>query len=91
MMWEEEVDPTSRLDLLCDLGMKRENVRVSDRTGVLHSGRANLPTHKQRYADANDDTNTTVASVLVVGLYKLLHAVAPDLQKSLVSTLEPIK
>jgi hypothetical protein len=38
------------------LGMTRENIRVSDRKGILWSGRAGLaayPAHKQRYAAVN--------------------------------------
>ena len=53
------------MDLLCDLGMKRVNIRVADRAGILHAGRAGLPAHKRRYADANEDRDATLASVLV--------------------------
>jgi len=40
-------------------------MRVSDRKGILHSRRPSLTSHKQRYADVNDDPDATVSSALV--------------------------
>lgn len=40
----------SCLDLLCSLGVRRENVYVSDSKGVIHTGRAGMDDSKLRYA-----------------------------------------
>jgi malate dehydrogenase (oxaloacetate-decarboxylating)(NADP+) len=42
------------LDLLVDLGLKRENTLVIDSKGVIHTGRENLDPSKQRYAVATE-------------------------------------
>jgi len=40
------------LDLLCDMGVKRERVFLYDRDGLVHAGRADLDPYKARYAQA---------------------------------------
>ncbi|QBQ96421.1 NADP-dependent malic enzyme [Paraburkholderia pallida] len=45
------------LDLLVKLGLKKENILVSDSKGVIYEGRGNLDPSKQRYA-ANTDART---------------------------------
>ncbi len=41
---------TATLNLLLDMGLKRENLLVVDRVGVLHDGLDGLPEHHQRFA-----------------------------------------
>ena len=56
------------LELLCELGMRRENVAVADRKGILNTGRDDfyrLSSHKLKYAEVNDGARgATVAEAL---------------------------
>lgn len=38
------------MDMLVNCGAQKQNIFMIDRQGVIHSGRENLPKHKQRYA-----------------------------------------
>ncbi|MBE1300850.1 MAG: malate dehydrogenase [Alteromonadaceae bacterium] len=38
------------MDMLVNCGAQKQNIFMIDRQGVIHSGRENLPAHKQRYA-----------------------------------------
>ena len=42
------------VDMLVSLGLKRENLLAVDRSGVIHTGRANLDPSKQAYARDTD-------------------------------------
>lgn len=42
------------MDMLVSCGAQKQNIFMIDRQGVIHSGRENLPAHKQRYALETD-------------------------------------
>jgi len=46
---------TATLNLLLEMGLKRDNLRVVDRVGVLHTGLTDLPPHHQRFAVDTED------------------------------------
>ncbi|MDR9452261.1 MAG: malic enzyme-like NAD(P)-binding protein, partial [Acidimicrobiia bacterium] len=54
---------TATLDLLLDMGLKRENLLVVDRAGVIHVGRANLAEHHHRFA-ARTEARTLADAVV---------------------------
>jgi len=43
------------MKLLCKLGLQRENIRLIDRKGVIHSERADLNEYKQAFAVTTDE------------------------------------
>lgn len=45
-------------DLLLNMGLKRENVYMLDRQGVIHQKRDSLTSYKAKYAQVNDDIQT---------------------------------
>ncbi|MEM0945216.1 MAG: malic enzyme-like NAD(P)-binding protein, partial [Pseudomonadota bacterium] len=52
------------LQLLIDLGVKRENIFVHDRTGLIHESRDDLDQYKARFAQpAQDPTPTLIDSI----------------------------
>src|SRR5690554_6346989 len=54
---------TATLNLLIDMGLKREHLLVVDRVGVLHEGLADLPEHHRRFAARTEAR--TLAEALV--------------------------
>lgn len=42
------------MEMLIKCGAQRENILMLDRNGVIHSGRDNLPPHKQQFANNTD-------------------------------------
>ena len=67
---------TATLNLLLDMGLKRENLAVVDRRGVLHEGLDDLAEHHRRFAAQTDAR--TLAEVLV-GADVFLGLSGPDL------------
>ncbi|MFP4251814.1 MAG: malic enzyme-like NAD(P)-binding protein [Guyparkeria sp.] len=67
---------TATLNLLIDMGLKRENLLVVDRTGVLHAGLEGLPEHHRRFAARTEAR--TLADALV-GADAFIGVSAPNL------------
>src|SRR6185437_11703774 len=67
------------LDLLVDLGLKRDNVVVTDIAGVVYRGRAELmDPRKERYAR---DTNARKLGEVIAGADIFLGLSAPNVLK----------
>ena len=67
---------TATLSLLVDMGLKRENLLVVDRVGVLHEGLEDLPEHHRRFAASTEAR--TLAEALV-GADAFVGLSAPNL------------
>ncbi|MGM0516485.1 MAG: malic enzyme-like NAD(P)-binding protein [Pseudomonadota bacterium] len=67
---------TATLNLLLDMGLKRENLLVVDRPGVLHAGLDDLPAHHRRFAARTEAR--TLADALV-GADAFIGVSAPNL------------
>ncbi len=67
---------TATLNLLLDMGLKRENLLVVDRVGVLHDGLDDLPEHHRRFAATTEAR--TLADALV-GADAFVGLSAPNL------------
>lgn len=67
---------TASLKLLLELGARKENLRVVDRVGVLHTGMTDLPPHMAQFAVDTDDR--TLADALV-GADVFIGLSAPNL------------
>ncbi|MFN2381253.1 MAG: malic enzyme-like NAD(P)-binding protein [Guyparkeria sp.] len=67
---------TATLNLLLDMGLKRENLLVVDRVGVLHEGLDDLPEHHRRLAATTEAR--TLAEALV-GADAFVGLSAPNL------------
>ncbi len=67
---------TATLNLLLDMGLKRENLLVVDRVGVLHEGIEDLPEHHRRFAAKTEAR--TLAEALV-GADAFVGLSAPNL------------
>jgi malate dehydrogenase (oxaloacetate-decarboxylating)(NADP+) len=67
---------TATLDLLLDMGLKRENLAVVDRRGVIHAGLEDLPEHQRRFAAKSEAR--TLAEALT-GADVFIGVSAPDL------------
>ncbi|QGT77652.1 malate dehydrogenase [Guyparkeria halophila] len=67
---------TATLNLLLDMGLKRENLLVVDRVGVLHEGLDDLPKHHRRFAAKTEAR--TLADALV-GADAFVGLSAPNL------------
>lgn len=64
------------LELLIDMGVRRENILMLDRKGCVHSGRENLPEYKARFAV--DTPHRTLEDALA-GADVFLGLSGPDL------------
>jgi len=67
---------TATLNLLLDMGLKRENLLVVDRPGVLHAGLEGLPEHHRRFA-AHTEARTLADAL--VGADAFIGVSAPNL------------
>ena len=78
---------TATLNLLLDMGLKRENLLVVDRVGVLHEGLEDLPEHHRRFAASTEAR--TLADALA-GADAFVGLSAPNLisEKMLASMAE---
>jgi malate dehydrogenase (oxaloacetate-decarboxylating)(NADP+) len=75
------------LDLLCALGLKPENVLISDSGGVVYQGRPNMDPDKARYAR---DTPARQLAEIMVGADVFLGLSAPGVvSAAMVSTMGP--
>ncbi len=71
---------TATLNLLIDMGLKRENLLVVDRTGVLHAGLEGLPEHHRRFAartEARTLADALVGADAFIGL-SAPHLLTPE-------------
>ncbi len=64
------------MHLLLELGLKKENIRLIDRKGVIHSGRDDLPEYKQEFA-VNTEERTLLDAM--TGADILIGVSGPDL------------
>jgi malate dehydrogenase (oxaloacetate-decarboxylating)(NADP+) len=67
---------TASLNLLLELGAKRENLLVVDRVGVLHTGMTDLPAHMAQFAA---ETSARTLADAVVGADVFIGVSAPEL------------
>jgi malate dehydrogenase (oxaloacetate-decarboxylating)(NADP+) len=76
------------LDLLCTIGLRRENIMITDRSGVVHTGRiTGLDIYKARYA--RDTSCRTLQEALVDADIFLGLSAAGVLKPEWLTTLAP--